>query len=141
MNDDIQVVKFLIQGMQEHVVEVAFNYDIADENSRWELQSQEEKIRKLNRKIGENLKRLYGYRCQICGKVIGEQYALYIAKARHIDYFVHSLNNDANNHMIVCPNHHSIIHDADPIFDRKRIVYRFGNGMEEKLMLNKHLTP
>lgn len=54
---------------------------------------------------------------------------------------MHSLNNDANNHMIVCPNNHSIIHDAAPIFDRKRMVYRFGNGMEEKLMLNKHLTP
>lgn len=93
MNDDIQVVKLSMQGMQEHFVEAAFNYDIADGNSGWELQIQEAKIRKLNRKIGENLKRLYGYRCQICGKVIGEQYALYIAKAHHIDYFVHSLNN------------------------------------------------
>ena len=140
MNNDIQVVKLSMQGMQEHSVEAAFNYDIADGNSGWELQIQEAKIRKLNRKIGENLKRLYGYRCQICGKVIGEQYALYIAKAHHIDYFVHSLNNDANNYMIVCPNNHSIIHDADPIFDRTRMVYRFDNGVEEKLILNKHLT-
>ena len=140
MNNDIQVVKLSMQGMQEHSVEAAFNYDIADGNSGWELQIQEAKIRKLNRKIGENLKRLYGYRCQICGKVIGEQYALYIAKAHHIDYFVHSLNNDANNQMIVCPNHHSIIHDADLIFDRTRMVYRFDNGVEEKLILNKHLT-
>ena len=140
MNNDIQVVKLSMQGMQEHSVEAAFNYDIADGNSGWELQIQEAKIRKLNRKIGENLKRLYGYRCQICGKVIGEQYALYIAKAHHIDYFVHSLNNDANNQMIICPNHHSIIHDADLIFDRTRMVYRFDNGVEEKLILNKHLT-
>lgn len=42
--------------------------------------------------------------------------------------------------MIVCPNHHSIIHDADLIFDRTRMVYRFDDGIEEKLMLNKHLT-
>lgn len=34
MNDDIQVVKFSMQEMQEYSVETAFNYDIADENSR-----------------------------------------------------------------------------------------------------------
>ena len=34
------------------------------------------------------------------------------------DYFVNSLNNDERNQMIVCPNHHSIIHDANPIFNR-----------------------
>ena len=34
MNDDIQVVKLSMQGMQEHFVEAAFNYDIADGNSR-----------------------------------------------------------------------------------------------------------
>ena len=100
MNDDIQVVKLSMQGMQEHFVEAAFNYDIADGNSGWELQIQEAKIRKLNRKIGENLKRLYGYRCQICGKVIGEQYGLHIAEAHHIDYFVHILNSDANPQMV-----------------------------------------
>ena len=27
--------------------------------------------------------------------------------------------------MIVCPNHHSIIHDTNPIFDRKRMMYLF----------------
>lgn len=98
------------------------------------------KVRKLNRKIGENLKLLYGYRCQLCGRVIGEEYGLHIAEAHHIEYFVNSLNNDANNQMIVCPNHHSIIHDANPTFDRKRMMYLFSNGVEERLVLNKHLV-
>lgn len=98
------------------------------------------KVRKLNRKIGENLKLLYGYRCQLCGRVIGDEYGLHIAEAHHIEYFVNSLNNDANNQMIVCPNHHSIIHDANPTFDRKRMLYLFNNGVEERLVLNKHLV-
>jgi predicted restriction endonuclease len=97
------------------------------------------RIRKLNRKIGENLKLLYGYRCQICGRLIGEEYGSHIAEAHHIDYFVNSLNNDANNQMILCPNHHSIIHDVNPVFDRKRLIYIYKNGLEEKLMLNQHL--
>lgn len=98
------------------------------------------RIRKLNRKIGENLKLLYGYRCQICGQVIGEKYGSHIAEAHHIDYFVNSLNNDANNQMIVCPNHHSVIHAANPVLDRRRMVYGFDNGVEERIILNKHLV-
>ena len=89
--------------------------------------------------ISENLKLLYGYRCQLCGKLIGEEFGSHVAEAHHIDYFVNSLNNDANNQMVVCPNHHSIIHDADPIFDRRRRMYVYKNGLEQGLVLNKHL--
>jgi predicted restriction endonuclease len=71
--------------------------------------------------------------------LIGEEYGSHIAEAHHIDYFVNSLNNDANNQMILCPNHHSIIHDVNPFFDRKRLIYIYKNGFEEKLMLNQHL--
>ena len=35
-------------------------------------------------------------------------YGSHIVEAHHIDYFVSSLNNDASNQLIVCPNHHSI---------------------------------
>ena len=137
--DDFQVMKKAIQGMKERSVENEIEYEIEDKNSGIEKRLQIVKIRKLNRKIGENLKLLYGYRCQICGRVIGEKYGSRIAEAHHIDYFVNSLNNDANNQMIVCSNHHSIIHDTNPVFERKRMVYRFDNGMEEKNTLNKHL--
>lgn len=138
--DDFQVMKKAIQGMKERSVENEIEYEIEDKNSGIEKRLQIVKIRKLNRKIGENLKLLYGYRCQICGRVIGEKYGSRIAEAHHIDYFVNSLNNDANNQMIVCPNHHSIIHDANPVFERKRMIYRYDNGVEEKIKINKHLT-
>ena len=137
--DDFQVMKKAIQGMQERTVENEIEYEMEDKSSGIEKKLQIVKIRKLNRKIGENLKLLYGYRCQICGQVIGEKYGSHIAEAHHIDYFVNSLNNDANNQMIVCPNHHSVIHDANPVFDRRRMVYRFDNGAEERISLNKHL--
>lgn len=137
--DDFQVMKKAIQGMRERTVENEIEYEMEDKSSGIEKKLQIVKIRKLNRKIGENLKLLYGYRCQICGQVIGEKYGSHIAEAHHIDYFVNSLNNDANNQMIVCPNHHSVIHDANPVFDRRRMVYRFDNGVEERISLNKHL--
>ena len=138
--DDFQVMKKAIQGMRERTVENEIEYEMEDKSSGIEKKLQIVKIRKLNRKIGENLKLLYGYRCQICGQVIGEKYGSHIAEAHHIDYFVNSLNNDANNQMIVCPNHHSVIHAANPVFDRRRMVYRFDNGAEERIRLNKHLV-
>ena len=127
-------------GLKEYLAIYTTEYEMEDKSSGIEKRLQIVKIRKLNRKIGENLKLLDGYRCQICGQVIGEKYGSHIAEAHHIDYFVNSLNNDANNQMIVCPNHHSIIHDAHPVFDRRRMVYRFDNGAEEKITINKHLN-
>ena len=137
--DDFQVMKKAIQGMKERSVENEIEYEIEDKNSRVEKKLQIVKIRKLNRKIGENLKLLYGYRCQICGRITGKEYGAHIAESHHIDYFVNSLNNDANNQMILCPNHHSIIHDVNPVFDRKKMVYKYSTGMEERLSLNWHL--
>ena len=97
------------------------------------------KIRKLSRAIGDNLKLVYRYRCQICGQYIGETYGSNLIHAHHIDYFVRSMNNNADNILIVCPNHHGIIHDKNPIFDRKSLTYTYPNGYREGLMLNEHL--
>lgn len=97
------------------------------------------KIRKLSRAIADDLKALYGYRCQICGQYIGEPYGSHLIHAHHIHYFVHSLNNNANNIMIVCPNHHAIIHDVNPIFDFAQKQFHYPNGYVEGLSLNLHL--
>jgi predicted restriction endonuclease len=112
---------------------------VTDDSAGLKLEDRLVKIRKLNRKIGDNLKLLYGYRCQICGRLIGEEYGTHIVEAHHIDYFVTSLNNDVSNQLVVCPNHHCIIHDANPIFDRKRRMYIYSNKYEEKIVLNYHL--
>lgn len=126
-------------GKKERVWEAEFNYDAVDDTAGLEEKISIINIRKLNKKIGDNLKLLYGYRCQICGKLIGEEYGTHIAEAHHIDYFVNSLNNDANNQMILCPNHHSIIHDTDPVFNRPDMMFVYENGYREKLVLNYHL--
>ena len=135
----MQVLKDALKGRSERIAEAEFNFDGADDSAGLREMQQIVKIRKLNKKIGDNLKRLYEYRCQICGRLIGEEYGSHVVEAHHIDYFVRSLNNDASNQIIVCPNHHSIIHDVNPVFDRVRLLYVYANGMEEKLMLNKHL--
>ena len=97
------------------------------------------KIRKLSRAIADDLKEVYGYRCQICGQYIGEPYGSHLIHAHHIHYFVHSLNNNANNIMIVCPNHHAIIHDLNPTFDFTQRQFHYPNGYVEGLAINLHL--
>lgn len=137
--DDMRILKETVKGQQERVMEAEFNYDQKDENTGFKTSVQLVRIRKLNQKIGDNLKLLYDYRCQICGRLIGEEFGSHIVETHHIDYFVNSLNNDASNQMIVCPNHHSIIHDTNPVFDRKRVMYLYPNGTEQMFMLNMHL--
>jgi predicted restriction endonuclease len=97
------------------------------------------KIRKLDRKIIDRLKQIYHYRCQICGQYIGEKYDAEIIHSHHIDYFSTSLNNNANNILIVCPNHHGIIHTTNPQFDRNTKQFIYPNGYKEDLELNVHL--
>lgn len=137
--EDIASLKQAVSGQKERLMETEINYDVKDTTSTILKSERIVKIRKLNKKIGDNLKLLYGYRCQICGNLIGEEFGSHIVETHHIDYFVSSLNNDANNQLIVCPNHHSIIHDTDPIFDRRRLLYIYKNGIEQKLVLNQHL--
>jgi hypothetical protein len=97
------------------------------------------KIRKLDRKITDRLKQIYQCRCQICGRYIGEKYDIEVIHSHHIDYFSTSLNNNANNILIVCPNHHGIIHRANPQFDRNTKQFIYPNGYKEGLTLNVHL--
>lgn len=135
---DIEEYRTSISQMSEIEVEREYNIE-KDLTAGIVTKQREVKIRKLNRAISDNLKLLYGYRCQICGKLIGEEYGAHIAEAHHIEYFIHSLNNDASNQLIVCPNHHRIIHSENPDFLRGKLAYVYPNGYEERLKLNLHL--
>jgi len=139
VSEDIYELKKIVNNKPEYFMEANFNYDVIDSSASIFESPRVLKIRKLNRKIGDNLKLLYEYRCQICGGRIGEEYGACVAEAHHIDYFVSSLNNDAQNQLIVCPNHHCIIHDVNPVFDKKRKLYMYPNGFLEGLKINVQL--
>lgn len=101
VKNDLSAIKKYFIGMNERVFEEQNETDLTDPNATIEERTQIAKIRKLDRSIGDNLKLLYGYRCQICGQLIGEEYSSHVVEAHHIDYFVKSLNNDASNQLIV----------------------------------------
>lgn len=132
-------IKQSISGVNEEDFEFQSNYKKVDESARIETKEQIIKVRRLDRAIGESLKLFYKYKCQICGESFSEKYNCLIAESHHIDFFVSSLNNDTSNIIVLCPNHHRVIHKADPIFRRDRLSFVYPNGLEEKLELNKHL--
>lgn len=138
--DDIYAMKDIVKEKSEKAMEADFELNITDNDATIIEDRRIVKIRKLNKAIGNNLKLLYNYRCQICGQRVGDPYNSKVVEAHHIDYFVKSLNNNMSNIMIVCPNHHSIIHDVNPIFNKKRKIFIYKNGYEEGLKLNYHLN-
>lgn len=98
------------------------------------------KVRKLDYNVCKNLKELYGYRCQVCGQLIMSPYGEKpIADAHHIAPFVKSLNNNYSNVMVLCPNHHRVVHTYNPVFHSKIKIFEYPNGYREGLFLNKHL--
>lgn len=132
-------IKHSISEVKEEQFEFLSNYKKVDESSRIETKEQIIKVRRLDRAIGENLKLFYSYKCQICGDNFSKKYNCTIAEAHHIDFFVNSLNNDASNITVLCPNHHRIIHKVNPTFKRESLAFFYPNGLEERLALNKHL--
>ena len=89
--------------------------------------------------IPNSLKKLYECRCQICGARAIEMYNVDISEAHHIELFSKTANNNASNILIVCPDHHRIIHKAKPVFKRELLRFEYENGKNDELMYNFHL--
>lgn len=110
-----------------------------DTSSRVVCAIRESKNRVFDTKIQKSLKKLYEFRCQICGATAMEAYGVDVSEAHHIEMFSLTANNDARNIMIVCPDHHRIIHKAKPIFNAELKCFDYSNGKSEQLMFNIHL--
>lgn len=119
-------------------LEVESIINATDTTSTIVVRTSEQKHRVYNRSILENLKKLYQQRCQICGYST-QEYGVSIAEAHHILPFSDAQNNDSDNIIILCPNHHRLIHKANPIFDRKKLSYTFVDNKNLKIQLNLHL--
>lgn len=127
-----------ISSIPEETLEAEINNRNTDPTAGLDLRERIVKVRRFDKAIADNLKLLYDNRCQICGDNFATRYDTSISEAHHIDSFIKSLNNDSDNIMIVCPNHHRIIHKTMPIFKRSVPSLVFQNGYQEKLRLNYH---
>ena len=124
-------------GYSESELEEMINYH--DTTAVQRITDAQIRKRVLHRGIIDQLKVLYGYRCQICGMGFKDIYGLDVAEAHHIVPFSESFNNDASNLVILCPNHHRLIHATNAVFDRDNCTWDYHNGHVEPLVLNYHL--
>lgn len=78
-------------------------------------------------------------RCQICGEQVASAYDSHVDEVHHIYPFVTSLNNDVSNLVVLCPNHHRIVHATHAQFRRAAKSFAYPNGPVEPLKVNVHL--
>jgi 5-methylcytosine-specific restriction protein A len=135
---ELRMANTMLAGMSEVEFERYGDFARRDESASIVMRPQMAKVRKLDRSIGEDLKTLYDFRCQICGENFGKPYDQKIVEVHHVIQFVLSMNNDYDNLMVICPNHHTAIHKADPIFDRESLTLSYPNGYHEVLKLDRH---
>lgn len=139
-SSDITVYHEEIKMIQdEELAEMQLNYSHIDKKTGLLEKQVTAKIRQYDKKLIDNLKNLYNFQCQICRKKFFNEYTVEIAEAHHIKPFIESFDNDSDNLLILCPNHHRLIHKAKPKFSRRNLLFRYPNGYEEKLLLNRHL--
>lgn len=125
-------------NISEFDIETYLNFD--DDTAAMNTTVKSMVERTYSKKKIDMLKRLYAYRCQICGKKVGEEYGANIVEAHHIKYFSKSVDNSSNNILILCPNHHSLVHALNPEFDYDELQYIYPNGRIDKVVLNLHLA-
>jgi len=137
--EDCNTVVTELSNISEEVYEAKEFIPVEDDTAGYTFSTSLKKVRKLDRSIGNSLKQLYDFRCQVSGEKIGDKYAAEVVEAHHIRPFTTSLNNDSNNIIILSPTFHRIVHMAKPTFNYQTMTFDFPNGVSEKIKLNKHL--
>jgi 5-methylcytosine-specific restriction enzyme A len=137
-NSDMLEERKAMQNNDESLYEEYINYHATDEKADLIIRTGNIHIRKYNRTIGETLKNLYQNQCQICNHDFTDIYWVGLSEIHHIDYYTKSLNNDSDNLLVICPNHHRIIHKINPIFRKESMSYLYPNGLVEEVRLKKH---
>lgn len=85
------------------------------------------------------LQKTYAGRCQICLYDPRSRYDRGLCHGHHIQWLSHGGEDEIENMVLICPNHHAAVHQADAVFDYADLTFRFDNGLIEAVQLNQHL--
>ncbi len=127
----------ILAKMTEQEIEATLNAN--DDSACYVYREGLNKIRKINQKIVNDLKKHYKGQCQLCGQSVGKEFGKEIVEAHHIEYFSKTQNNSSSNIIIVCPSCHALIHKCNPYFNKKAFCYEFDNGINIELKIIGHL--
>lgn len=93
-----------------------------------------------NQALADGLKAFYECRCQICGQDFEPRYGVPYAETHHIQYLRAGGPDISTNIVVICPNHHRIIHATNAYFNRESLTYEYSNGLREPLQRNDHFV-
>lgn len=89
--------------------------------------------------LPDALKRFYNHRCQVCVHDFEPRYGVPYADTRILDERARGAAPQSRDLVVLCPNHRAIIGAAGAVFDRRRLTFRFPNGLVEQVTLRDHL--
>lgn len=92
-----------------------------------------------NRQLVGELGSIYHGRCQLCGFDPLTLYSVEASEAHHIVYRSRGGDDILENLVLLCPNHHTVVHRNDATFDYAKLHFIFPNGRVEPLCINHHL--
>lgn len=133
----ISPADLLADTIDEEELEHLINY--SDPTAKIVVKTRTGSQRIYNQSIIMQLKKLYRGCCQICGSNPVSEFGINICEAHHIAFFSKSQNNDASNIVILCPNHHRLIHKIKPEFDPETLTFSTLDGKAFALKLDYHL--
>lgn len=94
-------------------------------------------VKRSPQRVGE-LKAMYDGQCQICKWSPRSSYSEDICEGHHIHWLSRGGEDEIENLVLLCPNHHRATHACDAVFDYAGCSFNFGDRSED-LSLNKHL--
>ncbi len=94
-----------------------------------------------DRQLVKDIHDRYSGRCQLCAFDSPVVYGTPSAESHHIVYLSRGGEDSLLNMVLLCPNHHTVVHKTQATFDYARLTFGFPNGRVEPLCLNTHLTP
>lgn len=83
------------------------------------------------------LQQIYRGRCQICGWEPRRRYGTELCEAHHVRWLSRGGEDNLNNLVLICPNHHRAIHRCDAPFDWEQRAFVF-LGAPEFVTLREH---
>jgi len=92
-----------------------------------------------NRWLADGLKSFYEYKCQVCGNDFQPNYGVDLAESHHIQYLHEGGLDISRNILVLCPNHHRVVHETNALFVESDLAYLYPNGLIEPLLLPTHL--
>lgn len=94
-----------------------------------------------SRTLVRQVHQMYHGRCQVCGFDPVLVYRVEACHAHHLVYLSRGGDDVLSNMALLCPNHHSVVHATNAIFDFRDLSFVFAPNHRERLALNHHLQP